>query len=252
LAIAQYQSNYDDGIAGVFRRDEFVAEFAYRYKPGQHVILFGPAGRGKTTLAGLMLAAPGMPKNNGLITTQLGPDPALMHLGKKTDSWPPSPLLLEALLYDHREKGIPLIRRYQPVPKKPEDFITIRRKCARILKWMFGTRGWTLFIPDLQVVTDPGMMGLGKEVDQLIITVRKRFSSIWLDAQAPRWIPRSCSDNTSHLVIWRNRDEASVKRLSQIVGIDFKMLLSMFRSMDYHDSIWVDVPRDEFYIVRAN
>ena len=226
-------------------------EFAYRYTPGQHVILYGPTGRGKTTLAGKMLAAPGMPKNNGLITTQLGPDPALMHLGKKTDSWPPAAPVLEMMLYDHKEKGLPLIRRYQPLPRKPEDFITIRRKCARILRWMFGTKGWTLFIPDLQVVTDPGMMGLGKEVDQLIITTRKRGSSVWLDAQAPRWIPRSCSDNTSHLLLWRNRDEASVRRLAQIVGLDFKTLITMFRSMDYHDALWVDVKADEYFLVRS-
>lgn len=238
-------------MSGIFKQQEFVDEFTYRYRPGQHVIFFGPTGRGKTTLAGKMLSAPGMPKNNGLITSQLGPDKAL-NFGKKIDSWPPAPLILETMLYDHRERGLPIIRRYEPLPRRPEDFIAIRRKCARILRWMFGTKNWTLFIPDLQVITDPGMMGLGKEVDQLIITTRKRGSSIWMDAQAPRWVPRSASDNTSHLVIWRNRDEATTRRLAQIVGIDFKMLLGMFQSMDdYHDAIWVDVPSDEYYIVRS-
>jgi len=199
-----------------------------------------------------MLGAPGMPKNNGLITAQLGPDLALAHLGKPVSSWPPSPLVLEAMLYDYRERGLPLIRRYQPIPKRPEDFITIRRKCARILRWMFGTKGWTLFVPDLQIVTDPGMMGLGKEVDQLLLTTRKRGSSVWLDAQAPRWIPRSASDNTSHLLIWRNRDEASIRRLAQIMGLDFKTLIALFHSMDsYYDCIWVDSKADEFFIVRS-
>jgi energy-coupling factor transporter ATP-binding protein EcfA2 len=247
--IALQQANYE-GAEGDFTRDEFLAEFAYRYQPGQHTVLFGSTGRGKTTLLGKMLAMPGMPKSNGLITTQLGPDPALVHLGKPVRTWPPPSLVLEAMVLDHKDRGVPFIRRYQPLPKRPEDFITIRRQTSRILRWMFGRSNWTLGIPDLQVVSDPKMMGLGGEVDQLIITMRKRGSAAFMDAQAPRWIPTSCRDNVQHLLVWPTRNEDAIRTLGRIIGVDYRVITNLFKSMHYHDALWVDVVGDEFFIVR--
>lgn len=233
---------------GILTRREFLEEFAYRYRRGQHVTLFGPTGRGKTTLAGQMLAVTHPPKSdvNGLITIQLGPDQALEHLGKPMDSWPPR---IPIKLFD-REDNKPHIYRYQPEPSKPEDFLRIRQTAARILRWFFSARNWTLFIPDLQVVADPGMMGLGKEVDQLIITTRKHQTSIWVDAQAPRWVPRSTGDMTSHLLVWRNRDEGTLTRLKQICGLDLGFLSDLLKSIDYHDCIWIDNVANEMYVVR--
>lgn len=247
--IALPSANYEFAD-GDFKRSEFLEEFAYRYQPGQHVILFGSTGRGKTTLLGKMLAMPGMPKSDGLITTQLGPDLALAHLGKPVKSWPPPPMILEAMILDHRDRGVPLIRRYQPLPKRPEDFVHIRRQTSRILRWMFGRKNFTLVIPDLQVVSDPGMQGLGKEVDQLIITMRKRGSGAFLDAQAPRWIPTSCKDNVQHLVIWPTRNENAIKELGKIVGVDWRIMVSLFKSISYRDCLWLDVEGDDFFIVR--
>ncbi len=236
---------------GDFKREEFLEEFAYRYQPGQHAILFGSTGRGKTTLLGKMLGMPGMPKSDGLITTQLGPDLALAHLGKPVKSWPPPSAILEAMILDHRDRGVPLMRRYQPLPRKPEDFAAIRRQTSRILRWMFGSKNFTLAVPDLQVVSDPKMMGLGGEIDQLILTMRKRGSGAFMDAQAPRWIPTSARDNTSHVIIWPTRNEDAIKTLGRIIGIDWREVTALFKQMGFYDSLWVDVQADEFFIVRS-
>jgi hypothetical protein len=183
----------------------------------------------------------------GLLTIQLGADEALEHLGKPlSGEWPPK--LLDMHMYDEK----PFVRRYQPNPTKPEHFRAIRAQAARILYWMFGREGWAVFIPDLQVVTDPGMMGLGKEVDQLLLTLRKKRSSVFMDAQAPRWIPRSATDQVSHLFIWRNRDDTVVKRLKEISGLDLAFIIAILKHIDFHDFLWVDNTRDEYYVVRGN
>jgi hypothetical protein len=236
---------------GDFTREEFIEEFAYRYKSGQHTILFGSVGRGKTTTLGQMLAQPGVwSKTDGMIIAQFGPDPALAHLGKPTRSWPLPEPVLRGLIWDHKDQGKPFIRRYQSLPKKPEDFISKRRMTSRILRWMFGRENFTLVIPDLQVVTDPGMMGLGKEVDQLILTTRKRGSGVFMDAQAPRWIPTSSKDNTQHLVVWPTRNEDHIRALGRLIGVDWRIMTNLFSQMHYHDSLWCDVIEDEYYIVR--
>jgi energy-coupling factor transporter ATP-binding protein EcfA2 len=241
---------------GILHQEEFLDEFEYRYRPGQHVILLGPTGRGKTTLIGKMLSHGTMPKTKGLITIQNGPDPALAHLGKPTKTWPPS-IPVALLMYDEK----PLIRRYQALPKKPEHFPMVRRQSARILRWMFAREDWTLVMPDLQLLTDPGMLGLGKDVDQLIITLRKRRSSVWMDAQAPRWIPRSSNDQTSHILIWKVRDMATIRRLREIAGVDMDFIQELFAEFKVvqapdgtrksFDCLWIDVGADEYYIVRG-
>lgn len=237
---------------GILTRTEFMDEFEFRYrsralpKNGQHVLLVGPSGRGKTTTAGEMLArvmrAPAVA--SGLITTSLGPDDALAHLGKPTKRWPPK-VPLAILEYDES----PLIRRFEPLPSRPEHFAGIKAINFDIFTWMFGRKRWILFIPDLQVICDPRMMGLGGSVEQLILTLRKLGSGIWMDAQAPRWIPRASNDQTHHLLIWRNRDELTIKRLKAIAGMDVKLLESIMADMDFHDFLWVDTFRDEYFHV---
>ena len=229
---------------GILTRPEFLAEFDYRYEPGQHVVGIGPTGRGKTTLFGQMLPSC---KTSGTIISCLGFDEALAGLGKpyQRNYWPPRTLKLQ--MYDE----IPYVRRFQGLPKSPDDFGRIRRVNFQILRWMFARSDWTVFFPDLQLITDPRLMNLGKEVEQLLLTLRKARSSVWMDAQAPRWIPRAATDQVSHLLIWKNRDDATVKRLREIAGLDIDLMLEMFRRMTWHDSLWVDVRREEYYIVLA-
>lgn len=229
---------------GILTHDEFVEEFDYRYRPGQHTIFLGPTGRGKTSIAGQLLTR-AAPKHDGLLTIQIGHDPALQHLGKPTKDWPP-PLPIPMYLYDEK----PMIRRYQPRPRKPEHLLRMRSQSARILRWMFARANWALFIPDLQVVCDPHMMGLGAEVDQLLITLRKLTSSVWMDAQAPRWIPTASYDQTSHLIIWRNRNEDVMRKLKSIAGLDFEFMLNLLKDIKYHDFLWVDTVADEYFVVR--
>lgn len=231
-------------LTGVLSQSDFLDEFAYRFKPGNHVVLFGPTGRGKTTIGGKMLSRV-VPNFTGLLTIQLGPDPALDHLGKPMNSWPPR-MPVDLLTYDR--KG-PLIRRYQPMPKKPEHFIGIRRMARNILLWMFSRDDWAIFIPDLQVVSDPGMMGLGKEVDQLLLTLRKHRSSVFMDAQAPRWIPSSAKDQVAHLLVWRNRSEDVVRNLAKIMGLPFDFVMAQMHKLPFHGFLWVDSVRDEYFIV---
>lgn len=250
------EANYSE-LDGILTLDEFLAEFHYRFKPGQHTIFLGPPGRGKTTLAVQILSYKDMPKTEGLLVSANGPDPVYQKMGlekefKTVDGWPSQFLPLE--LYDHQEKntGRPFIRRYQPLPKKPEDFVRIRQQNSKILRWFFAKKNWSLYLPDMQLITDPGMMNLGKEVDQLVLTARKRETSIFMDAQAARWLPHSSTDCVQHLFIWRNRDEDSVDRLRKIAGLDKKIMLGTLKQINYHDALWIDVIADEYFILRID
>lgn len=153
-------------------------------------------------------------------------------------------------MYEYDEH--PVIRRFEDVPHAPADFARIRAVNASILRWMFARPDWTMYFPDLQIITDPRMMNLGKEVEQLLLTLRKVRSSVWMDAQAPRWLPRAATDQVSHLILWKTRDEGTIKRLREIAGLDINLLLAMFADMDFHDALWVDVRGDEYFHVLSS
>lgn len=236
------QLQQPDSDYGVLTFDEFKQLYWSRQEAGQHLVILGPTGRGKTTTMGEILKVP--PTDGVLIATIGKPDPALAHLGKTADEWPPR-MPLKLLMHD----AIPFIRRFEHRPKSPKDFSNIRNSYANLLRWMFARPGWTIYLPDLQIVSDPKMMGLGKDVEQLLLTLRKEASSVFMDAQAPRWIPSAANDQTSHVLIFKNRDKRVQQRLSEIANIDMDLFKFLMNDIGRFDFVWIDSIADEIYHV---
>lgn len=152
---------------------------------------------------------------------------------------------LKLLMHDN----LPFIRRFENTPKQPKDFPKIKTMYAGLLRWMFARPGWTIYIPDLQIISDPKMMGLGKEIEQLLLTLRKEASCVYMDAQAPRWIPSAANDQTSHVLIWKNRDKRVRQRLSEIANIDLDLFDALMNDIGRFDFIWIDSIADEVFHV---
>ena len=185
------------------------------------------------------------PPTPGVLIPTLGrPDPSLQHLGKPATEWPPR-MPLKVLMHDN----LPFIRRFESRPRKPTDFVKVRSLYSSLLHWMFARPDWTIYLPDLQVISDPRMMNLGKEVEQLLLTLRKEKSNVYMDGQAPRWIPSAANDQTSHVLIWKNRDKRTRKRLEEIANVDTELFDAIMNDLDRYDFIWIDSIRDELYHV---
>jgi hypothetical protein len=227
---------------GILTRSEFLDLFWSRQEAGQHLACLGPTGRGKTTLMGQLLVKP--PTDGVLIPTLGRPDPALQHLGEPATEWPPR-MPLRLLMHDN----IPFVRRFEHRPRKPSDFGRVRNNYANLLQWMFARPGWTIYLPDLQVISDPRMMNLGKQIEQLLLTLRKEKSSVYMDAQAPRWIPSAANDQTSHVLIWKNRDKRVRQRLAEIANIDMDLFDWLMDDIERFDFVWVDSITEEIYHV---
>ena len=229
---------------GILTYDEFLQLFWSRQEAGQHLVALGPTGRGKTTTMGRLLERPA---TDGVLISTIGkPDPALQHLGKPAKEWPPR-MPLKLLMHDN----LPFIRRFENVPKQPKDFSTVKQTYANLLRWMFARPGWTIYLPDLQIVSDPKMMGLGKEVEQLLLTLRKEKSSVYMDGQAPRWIPSAANDQTSHVLVWKTRDNRVRKRLSELANIPMDLFDSLMNTMGRFDIVWIDSIRDELFHIEV-
>lgn len=256
------RSDYGNDLDGIFTLDEFIEEFTDRYRAGQHVIAFGPTGRGKTTVMGSLLEATHPVANQHLVTTTINPDKALAMLGRPVKNWPPGTMAkARTFRWGGLTKDDPKVWnqwRYEPTVTKRSQLKEIRRVNENILIWMFGKRQWRLFIADLQIYSDRRLMNLGAEIEQLILTIRKLESSVWMDAQAPRWIPSAVKDQPTHLLIWRNRNEDVMKDLARTTGINRTSTMSIFASntstreekrKHYMDFVWIDGLNDEWFLV---
>lgn len=249
MAIARKQAELV--LHGVFTRPDAVAEFQARHKRGEHVLFVGPTGRGKTTFASSLLMKPATER--ALVMSVKGRDPALAQLGKRVGAWPMPHGRSVALRIRQQwnDDKPPYIYRWEPEFNSSRDLVLAARMVNNTLEWLWQSRGWTLYLPDLQIIADRGMMGLGKPVEAHLLTARSRDDSLWLDAQAPRWIPRAAADQVSHLFVFKNRDIDVVRRLREIAGLDMYTVQWIMSQLAWHEILWVDVRRDEYFIIEC-
>lgn len=220
-------------------RSKFLSEFSREWKADQHASLIGPTGRGKSYTARQILSRR---RGRIAIMSPKGADKTMKDFGHRVRKWPPP-------LWTPRQQGDQWVIRLEPKLTRPEHVAEIRKHFESCLTGTFAQQDWTVYVDELQVVSDPRMMGLGKLVEQILITGRSRNTSVMSAIQAPRWAPRAAYDQSSHVLLWRQRDKPALKRISEISGVDTDEVVDIVKNLEFHEFVWVDTVRDNLYIV---
>lgn len=221
--------------------DNFLRWFGRNWYAGEHVILLGPAGRGKTYLASRIL-----PLRRYVVAIDIkgGKDPSLsldrLDGFRNTSSWP-HPKERQLV-----KTGEPLRLRLAPPNGRPTDLPAMRSTVRDCLNDVYIRGGWSVYLDECRVVVDPRAgMGLGREVENLILVKRFEGVSVITASQAPRWIPHAAYDQSVHAFFWRNRDREVVKRLAEIAGgIDRREIESAVASLGFHEVLYVGGKRE--------
>lgn len=191
--------------------DEFVADFRLRWQPGEHVVLVGPTGVGKTTLADHLFAL----RKYVIATDPKGGDSTLSKLEHRgfehCSRWPPPKEHAEKIA-----KGEPCRLIVGISLQTEKDFEELRELLRKTYSGAFEQGGWTLYVDELQIAAD--QMGLRKQLERILIAGRDRGVSFVSSFQAPRWVPRAASDQATHMFVWYTRDDDVVKRLAEMMG----------------------------------
>lgn len=220
----------------------FRAWFARNWFAGEHVILLGPAGRGKSYLASEILE---LRKYVVAFDIKGSKDPSLARMGfERIGTWP-HPKERERI-----RKGEPLRVVLAPANEKPEQLPAMRDTFRTALRDVYVRGGWSVYLDETRIVVDPIVgMGLGREVENLILVKRFEGVSVVCASQAPRWIPHAAYDQSVHAFFWRNRDAEVTRRLAEISGgFDRKEIITTVAGLGFHDVLYVG-GRDERMIV---
>ena len=106
--------------------------------------------------------------------------------------------------------------------------------------WSMG--GWTLYVDELQILTDHRMMNLRQQCDRLLIAARDRGISFVSSYQAPSWVTPQASRQASWVAVSYTQDDDVVGRLAEVLGRSKAEVRGAFKGLDRF--AWVIVGRN--------
>ena len=194
--------------------DEFAPWFAQRWEPGQHVAVVAPTGAGKT---GLIVALLRLRRWVAAVDAK-GGDKTLRtltkHGYKRVIKWPPPRRELDDKLEERQP--VRLIVGYDRPTR--EQLPKHRQVIADCLGYAFDAGGWTVALDELQMTADRRLMGLGAQIETLLILARDRGVSVVSAYQRPANVPPSASEMSTWFVVGYTRDADTVATLGAEAG----------------------------------
>ncbi len=237
----------------------FRASFSRRWKPGEHVFVFGYTGSGKSELNRKLLQM--APSRNWLvIDAKGGDDPSLVIEGyEPIRTWPPGriqpPPQVERAMSRFR-RFIGLDKPNAPPPEEPAHyrlappllrFEDINRQASvfdAALRDVFARRGsrvYSVLIDEGQIVAMPSPegMGLGNRVGPILRQKRYHGCSLVLSTQYPIWIPKSTHGEARHRFVFRMLERDRTIGASEILG-DRQAFVPLINGLREHEFLYQD------------
>lgn len=192
--------------------DDFLVWFKDAWKPGEHVAFVAPTGEGKTTTAVGILKQ----RKYVLALDPKGGDSTLKAAGfERITKWDRATL---RMIQKKIEDDEPVRLIVGPIVETREDMTAMRVLFSKVLRDVFRQGGWTVYVDELQVLSDRRLMNLAGDAEALLIAARDKGVSFVSSFQRPANVPRTASDQSSWFVVFHTRDIDVVNRLAEMAG----------------------------------
>lgn len=196
--------------------DTFLRWVEDTWEPGHHWAMVGPTGEGKTTFAVGVLNT----RKWVMALDPKGEDETLSASGYIRVTGFPLPRKLRKDI----EEGRPC-RIIVGGDSSTEALEKILRELMReAIEVVRGQGGWTIYADEFQILADLRMFGLGKPVEKLLVSARRKRTSVVTAFQAPAWVPKASTRQAWAVAMWGTRDINMIKAVAESMGRDWRVL----------------------------
>jgi hypothetical protein len=218
------------------------------WQPGEHMALDGPTGEGKTTHAVGILEA----RKYVLALDPKGEDETLSQSGyvRVRSIWQDSLRWKLAHRQDaktwndiHRriDDGLDAKVIVGGGSDTDEQDIALQRLMRDAITYSRHSGGWTLYVDEFELLSSQRMFNEGPRIERMLITARRKKTSVVTTFQAPAWISQHATRQARRAVKWPTGDRNMIKKLAEAMGRDWRELGSAVDLLpEYHT---ITIPR---------
>jgi energy-coupling factor transporter ATP-binding protein EcfA2 len=206
------------------------------YRPGQHVTIIGPNGRGKTTL-GLDLLGATASKNMPAFVLVSKPrdetiDKYTKSLKFKTiETYPPDPAIF-------RKPPGYMVRPYQSLTNLEEDEKRLHTVFRATMRGCYAKKQPTIVFAD-EVQELQSSLGLKKECEAFWKRGRSLDSGLWALAQRSAYNSQDMYNAPEHLFLFSDPDKRNRQRFSEIGGIDPDLVMESVERLTQYQALYL-------------
>lgn len=255
------------GKINVVQRPGGPVRLAKAWAPGMHMALIGKTGEGKTTFAvGILkvrkyvlaldpkgedetLAASGFRRI--LRVPQAGDQTFRQEIWNRLtkrsrpSEFPPD-------IQKDLDEGNPvrLIVGGGSDTRREDD--ALRTLLSETLEYVRSAGGWTLYADEYQVLSDMRMFRLGPMIERLLISARRKRTSVVTAYQAPAWVPKAATRQSRIIVVWKTSSRDMIKNIAEAAGRDWRDLSAAMDELpEFHALVIPDDLRAPMMITAA-
>lgn len=214
-----------------------LADLSKQWRQGQHVLVTGGTGSGKTALARHLDEIRIRAGSYVVVfVCKLRPDETIKNNYKgfvRWTEWKKRPKITEnKILLWPKVEGL-----------NQDDAVKLMIEVfTHALSEISKTGLWTVHIDEGLFVTSPAYLNLGKQLGMMYALMRTSKATMITLAQRPSHLPLAVYANIDHAFIGRANEAADLKRLANMDSVvSSKELSVMIQQNRKHDFIWVPI-----------
>lgn len=213
----------------VFRR-----RFGMRWSQGEHVVIIGPTGQGKTELATRLLPI----RSHVVVFGAKGRDTTLDQLltagYERAGSWNGLQDVYDRIVLWPQIKGA-------------EHWREQREVFADAMAAIYRSGGWCTVFDE--VVYMARFLRLERELEFLLQQGRSAGISVMAMTQRPAFIPLAFYDQSSHVFVFKDPDTRNIQREAEFTGTDRRFFHGLVHSLKKHEFVYYN--KDTGYMARS-
>ncbi len=222
------------------------------WQPGEHMALDGPTGEGKTTHAVGILDL----RKYVLALDPKGEDETLSQSGyvRVRSIWQDSlrwrlAHRADARIWDDIHKRIDTGLDARVIvgggSSSDAEDVALERLMREAITYSRHSGGWTLYVDEFELLSSQRMFNQGPAIERMLITARRKKTSVVTTFQAPAWISHHATRQARRAVKWPTGDVDMIQRLARAMGRDWREVGAAVDNLPPWHTL--TVPRGKFH-----